>query len=138
MSVTTSEEYQGRATGDECPPRDQWITLEEAIYQGLRLREVMHSIGPRRVGTVYRSGYWGDINTVTSVMVRAARVWSERRGRYITRAVSWEVTEYHERDVVDRTHCTSWHHPDDLYGRPDQVLHGPGDTRPRRERGRRS
>lgn len=129
-----SQEYQGGAVGDECPPRDQWITLDEAIYQGLRLDFVAHGIGPRRVGTVYRGGYWGDVSTVTKIMVKVGKV--RRRDRFVTAAVSWEITEYHANDVRDRTHMTSWHYPEDLHGRPDQVLIGPGDTRPRSERSR--
>jgi hypothetical protein len=110
-------------------PDLEWITLEQAIDEGLRLGHVLAAIGPRRVGTVYLCGYWHTVNTVTGVMVKVGHVWSRRRGRMITRAVSWEITEYSGDDVRDRNHCTSWE-----YGRGNKILAGPGDTRPRRER----
>ncbi|MEU4066650.1 hypothetical protein AB0F25_30430 [Streptomyces wedmorensis] len=122
-------EYEGRgATGDECPPCPEWMDLEEAQWQGLRgINSVMAAIGPRRVGTVYRSGYWGDVSTVVSVKVRVGLV--KRFGREVVAAVGWQITEYNADDVRDRTHFTSWE-----YDRYNVVLHGPGDTRPRKFR----
>lgn len=102
----------------------QWITLEDAEREGLDLSWVADSIGPLRKGTVYRDHYWGTVNTVTRVMVC---VEYERESRVVRR---WEVTEYSGWDSVrDRTHVTSWE-----YG-AGTVLHGPGDIRPRTERG---
>lgn len=124
------EKSEGRATGDECPQRDQWITLDEAIESGLRLDYVMDAIGPRRVGTVYLCGYWRTINTVTSVMVRVGKI--ERNGRLIPAVVGWQITEHNVEDAIDRNHMTSWE-----YGHGNAVLCGPGDIRPRRERGRK-
>ncbi|MFD5451604.1 MULTISPECIES: hypothetical protein [Streptomyces] len=113
-----------------------WLTLDEADWQGLRIPAwVWAAIGPRRVGTVYRSGYWGTVNTVTAVRVKVGRI-RLRGGRMVPAAVSYEITEYDGDDVRDRSHMTAWHYPVDLHGRPDVVLQGPGDTRPRRERGR--
>lgn len=118
-------------TGHEA---EVYITLDEAREQGLRMRYIRESLGPREVGTVYRSGYWGDVSTVTQVMIRVGKI-RVRRGqtgsRLVTAAVGFLITEYNGGDARDRTHCTPWN------GRAmggDKILHGPGDVRPRRER----
>lgn len=105
----------------------EWITLEEAERAGLDLSWVSGAIGPRRAGLVYLNHYWGNVSTVTGVMVRVERV-RDRRGRFARAVRGWSVTEYAPDDVRDRTHMTSWQ-----YGR-NTVLCGPGDIRPRAAR----
>lgn len=125
----------------------KWMPLEEAFAKGYTFGEgVLDEIGPRRVGTVYRCGYWGTVNTVTSVYVRydwvviyaeesvieADQVPVEyKQTTWALRVCGWEVIEYNSEDFRDRRHMTSWQ-----YDRGNRVLAGPGDIRPRSERSR--
>lgn len=101
----------------------EWITLEQAEEEGLRLAYVRAAIGPRRTGTLYYGAYWGDVNNVIAVHVKVGTV-RNRHGRMVRAAVHWQITERSVGETRVRRHCTSWD-----YDRRNYVLYGPADTR---------
>lgn len=109
-------EYSGGYSGE-------WVTLEEAERRSLPMGHTLAGIGPRRPGMIYRSGYWGDVNTVLAVHVKVDDVplRSMRTGKA---AVHWEVTERTEGEKRIRRHCTSWE-----YDARNAILPGPADMR---------
>lgn len=101
--------------------RGEWLTWAEARKQGLRIpRYIKRAIGPRRRGVVYRSGYWGTLNTVHQVFLEVGDV--THRGRTVRAAVWYQVVEQSHDDVGWRVrrHCTSW--SADGIGRRDEAL----------------
>lgn len=114
------------STDSIAPPaqhRGEWLTWGEARRQGLRIpRHVKRAIGPRRRGVVYRSGYWGTLNTVHQVFLEVGDI--THRGRTVRAAVWYQIVEQHDEDVTVlrrlRRHCTSW--SDDGIGRRDEAL----------------
>lgn len=116
----TQHTQEGGATGGEAR-LGQWITLEAAIEEGYEFSPfVVEGIGPRRVGTVYRCGYWGTVDTVVGVHVKIDRVFIDDEGTRAIRAASFQISEYNSDDTRIRRHCTGWH-----YDRRNEVLIGP-------------
>lgn len=101
--------------------RGAWLTWGEARRQGLRIpRHIKRAIGPRRRGVVYRSGYWGTLNTVHQVFLEVGDI--THRGRTVKAAVWYQIVEQSHDDVGwrIRRHCTSW--SADGIGRKDEAL----------------
>lgn len=99
----------------------EWMSLDDAQASGVDVSGVLPAIGPRRAGTLYRGGYWREMNQVVAVSVLVDT------GRQV--AVSWEVSEYSLSLCAGvpeqmRHHCTSWE-----YDSGNRVHHGPGDLR---------
>ena len=100
----------------------EWITLAEARERGIPLDWVADGIGPRERGMVYRSGYWGTVNTVHDVFVKIAPEDRDPRKFY---AVWWSVAEESADDHGRiRSHCTSWAY--DVRNQPLAVLETSG------------
>lgn len=86
-----------------------WMTWGEARRNGVRIpRHIKRAVGPRRRGVVYRSGYWGTLNTVHQVFLEVGEV--THRGRTVKSAVWYRIVEQSIDDVPwrIRRHCTSW------------------------------
>lgn len=88
-----------------------WVTYERALALGMISEFQTSVIGPRLVGGVYSSGYWGDRYEVTEIVCGyryvTRKYWGhaepvtelEGAGTYITSRWS---------DGTSSSHCTSW------------------------------
>lgn len=102
------------------PSGGTWMPLEQAVRECVNLDYVRDGIGPMARGIVYRSGYWGAVNTIHNVFVDVLPAGRDGGGNYLPRrAVGWEVAE---QDATDngrvRRHLTSWWYDDG-----NRVLH---------------
>lgn len=89
------------------PERHPMTTIDQAAVE--------ECIGPRRVGTRYRSHQFGDVITVLSV----------DRGTDPGQWPSWSVTEANEAELdrgAARTHCTPWDARDKVLSQPPAAV----------------
>ncbi|MFE0472594.1 hypothetical protein ACFW2V_13365 [Streptomyces sp. NPDC058947] len=96
-----------------------YMSLAAAETAGVRIpkRDQVYSVGPLRRGVVYRSGYWGTVNTVHDVFVRVQAM-RDKRGRFAGRvACGFLVAEENDSDTRVRVHSTAW-----AYGRGNAPL----------------
>lgn len=102
------------------PNGKTWVSWALARKMGVRIpRHIKRAVGPRRRGVVYRSGYWGTLNTVHQVYLEVGYI--TQRGRAVRQAVWYEIVEQsHDDGARVRRHCTSW--SGDGYGRKDEAL----------------